>query len=406
MLKRVFTVALAVVLAFSLALPTLARNRAAVFGDTRNEGDLNLAAFSTLLNVTVRDENGDVSRAFHSYAIVDAGKTAVKWKEIRAKDLTVELFWDISGLIKKPGRLILSSANVRDNTAKSVSDCVGADSSDGITYAAYNITEIAPKPGKIGKNRISYKDSEAFIDIGAGREWSRDGVNWQSANNTGPSGRDETAKWCAVTLTSAKQTVFVRNAGNASDAEKITMSSRKSVKVTVPATPKAPKVNIYPAKGFLSVRKGMEVSNDGNTWAKISGKTLPLSAVTSLPAASGSGDVRINLNNGNDVYIRNSANGGKPPSNAFATRIMFENTGSVSAEDFLSSPGKTIKIDNSVTVEAYVDGKWKKIKKLNADRIPDDGMLVRRAGEKDRLPGQQRTFKLTSQGDQRRITVS
>jgi hypothetical protein len=406
MCKRVFTVALAAVLAFSLALPCLARNRAAVFGDTRNSDDLNLAGFSTLLNVTGKDANGGVSRFFHSYAIVDAGKTAVKWREIRTRDLTVELYWDISGLIKKPGKLILSSENVSGNTVTRVSDFENAGGSDGITYAVYTITEIAPRPGRIGKNRIAYSDGEAFIDIGAGREWSRDGVKWQGASVSGPSGGDGTAKWCAVTLTSAKQTVFVRNAGDARNSENITMSSRKSVRVTIPATPKAPRVNIYPARGFISVRRGMEISNDGNTWARIGGKTVALSAVTTLPAAFGSGDVNINLNNGSDVFIRNPASGGKPPSNAFATRIMFENTGIVSAEDFTSSPGKTIKIDSSVTIEAFMNGKWKKIKKLNADRIPDDGLWVRRAGEKDRMPGPERILRLTSQGDQRRIAVT
>jgi hypothetical protein len=398
MLKRLLAVVLAVSMTFGLAVSALASGDAAISGDTEGQGDLNLNRFSTLLDITGQTPGGGTAQFFRSYAFVPEGKDSLRWKEIKSRSLTVELLWDISGLVRRPGKLILSSADVKDNTAKTADACENADASDSITYAVYTINAIAPNPAKIGRDKITYGNSDAFIDIGEGREWSRDKIRWRPADGNGVNGTDDAEKWCSLPLSSVRQTIFVRNAG---DPDGITMSSVKSVKVTVPAIPKAPRVNIYIGKGFLSARAGMEISNDGEVWAKMDENTVPLGAVTELPASSGSGSVQIDLNDGNDAYVRNPA-GNRPPSDSFAVGIKLRDSGEVSEEHFIPSHGKTIRTDKSVTVEAFMDGKWKKVKKFNADKIPHDGLRVRRAGTKDRMPGAESVLRL----ENRSITVS
>jgi hypothetical protein len=406
-MKRIFASALAVIMALCLALSALGASGAALFGKVSGRSSLNLAEFSTLLDVTYQTAGGGTAQYFHSYAFADEGRDAVRWREIRPRDLTVEFLWDISGLIRRPGKLVLSSAPVRGNTAQTLADCENSDESGGITYAIYTISAIAPNPSRIGRDSITYDgDGGAFIDIGAGSEWSRDGFIWRPADNNGPYGANGTERWCHVPLSSARQTIHVRGMGDASDSGSITIPSRRPVRVTVPAIPRAPRVNIYPGQGFLSARAGMEISNDGKRWAAKTENTLPLGTVTDLPAAAGDGSVQIDLNDGQDVYIRNPAGGGRPPSEAFETRIRIVDAGEVSEEHFISAPGKTLRIDASVVIEAFTDGRWRRVRRIDADSIPDDGLRVRRAGTRDRMPGPEGVLRLTSQGGLRTVSVS
>jgi hypothetical protein len=399
-MRRIFAAALTVIIALCSVLPASGTSDAVLFGSAGNTDGLNLAEFSTMLDVSYQTADGGTAQYFNSYAFAEEGKTSIRWREIRDRNLTVELLWDISGLVRKPGRLILSSAPARGNTAKTAAEC--ETDSGSITYAVYTISAIAPNPAKIDRDRIAYSNTEAFIDIGAGHEWSRDGFTWRPADRGGPDGEDGEARWCHVPQSNARQTIFVRGGGNAADANNITMPSRRPARVTIPAIPKAPRVNIYVGQGFLSARAGMEISNDGELWARMDENTLPLGAVTALPASAGGGSVNIDLNDGSEVYVRNPAGGGRPPSHAFAVIIMLRDAGAVSEEHFISAPGKRIRADRAVSIETFADGRWKRVRSISAESIPSDGLRVRRSGTRDRLPGPEGVLGL----ENRTITVS
>lgn len=366
MKKHLLAIAIAIAMTLSIPLTALAT----INGQSLSE-------FSTLLDITYSNGNGNSIQHYKSYAFVPEGRSTLKWNPIKSGDLTFDFKWDISKLIKKSGKLILSQLS--DNTAQNVNDCENAEG-----YAVYTITGVTPNPAKINKSKISYSETEAFVDIGNGNEWSKDGFVWSDGE-------------CSVPLSSSKQTVFVRGKADTVDADNITLPSPKSVKVTIPAMPKAPKVNIYLSQGFLSTRNGMEVSNDGKTWAKMDGNTLSIGVVTELQSSNGGGIVEIDLSNDKDVYIRVPAVNGKPPSNAFETRLNFKDAGDVSANLFTAAPNMKIKVDQSVVIEAYIGGKWKKVKSIDADSIPPEGLRVRRAGTKDRLPGNEGILKLDNQ---------
>jgi len=116
--KRILAVMLAAVLALGFTVPAIATGGVVIFGQARSSDDLNLSGLSTLLDVTHQTSGGSTAQFFRSYAFVDAGKSKVKWKEIKSKNLTVELLWDISKIVRKPGKLVLSSSAVKDNTKK------------------------------------------------------------------------------------------------------------------------------------------------------------------------------------------------------------------------------------------------------------------------------------------------
>lgn len=401
MKKLMYAVAVAVALMLSISTSLTAVRASALSGNVSNRS---ISEFSILLDVSVQNGNNEKTQYFKSYAFAEQGKTALKWKDIKLGELTLKLQWDVSKIVKKPGKLILSSVTATENKAASVSDCETA-STDGVVYAIYTITGIAPSPATISKDKIVYTSAGTYIDIGTGYEWSTDGYIWRSADNNGPNGVDAAEKWCSVALSTEKQTVYVRGKAKTNEASNITLPSSKSVKVAVAAMPKAPKVNIYLSKGFLSTRAGMEISNDGKTWGKMTETTLPLGAVTDLPASAGSGTVKIDLNNNQDVYVRTPAGNGKPPSDTFETRLKFKDAGNVSAEYFIAAPNAKIRVDTSVAIEAFLDGKWKKIKEIDASSIPASGLKVRRTA-KDRLPGLESILKLVSYGEVKEVTIS
>jgi hypothetical protein len=346
-------------------------------------------------------------RYFKSYAFAEQGKPSLQWREIKAEDLTIGLQWDISKIIRKPGKLILSSAEAGDNTAGSVSDCENAGEDSGTGYAVYTITSIAPNPASIGRDMIVYRDTDAYIDIGAGNEWSKDGFLWHPADANGPDGEDSAEKWCRTALSTVRQTIYVRGAGQADDADRIVLPSLRSVRVNIPAMPRAPKVNIYLAQGFLSVRGGMEISNDGKTWARMTANTMLLGAAAELPASiPGNGAVLIDLNDGQDIYIRRMADNGRPPSDAFEARIKLRDTGRVTEEHFTAVPNMTLLVDNSVVLEAFIDGRWRKTKSIAARSIPANGLKVRSAGTRDRMHGPEAILRLDSHGESRSFTVT
>ncbi|MDR0294455.1 MAG: hypothetical protein LBH95_09945 [Oscillospiraceae bacterium] len=413
MKKRISAAALAAALIFCLAVTALAVNGKVLFGDEGNRENVSFSGFSTLLDVSRQapgaakgDAGGEAVQYFRSYAFVEQGKDTLRWKEIKSGDLTIELRWDISKIVRKPGKLILSSASAGDNPAKTVADCENAAAESKTGYAVFTVTGAAPDPAPVGKERITYADGSAYIDIGAGNEWSKDGYNWRSAGGNGPGGEDAAERWCSVALSAGRQTVYVRGRAETDDPDGITIPSLKSVKVSVPAIPKAPKVYVYLSQGLLSARAGMEISNDGKTWAKMTGNTLPLGAVTELPASGAGGRVNIDLNDGQDVCIRNPAGGGKPPSDTFETRIKLRDAGKVGAEHFAAAPNRVLLVDSSVVIEAFIENKWKKVKKISEASIPASGLRVRRAGAKDRLPGPEGLLTLVFRGEVRAIAVT
>ena len=402
-MKRLLAIVLAAALALVIAVSPAAAGPA-LYGDSGRWGHINLAEFSTLLDVSDQEEGGQYYR---SYAFAEVGKDALTWKEIRSADLTIGLEWDLSGLLKKPGRLILSSSDADGNPALSVNDCIDTVADEAVGYAMYTITGAAFNPSAIGAEKIIYNDTGAYIDIGAGNEWSKDGYTWTPASDDGPRGTDTAEKWCVLPISTARQTVYVRGQAAADTEGNITLPSLKSVKVTVPAMPKAPKVRIYPSEALLSAKAGLEISNDGETWAKMTENTLPLGAVTILPASvAGDGHIPIDLSDKQDVYVRVPAGGGKPHSDTFETHIRISNTGPVSESDFTAAPKQTILADDSVVIEVFIGGKWKKVKKFTADDIPEAGLTVRRAGTRERLPGPERILRLVSDGGYRTISVT
>jgi len=391
--KRILAAALTAALFFTIVLTVMA---------DENENGEKSPDFSTMLSVVSSD--GETTRQYRSYAFVENGKTDVKWKEIKASDLTLGMEWDISRLIKKPGRLILSTAAANSNTAKKVSDCVSTPDS-AVEYTIYTITKFAPNPS--GNLPITYTEDYAYVNIGAGNEWSKDGYTWNPAASEGPSGTDSTAKWCRVDLSASKQTITVRGQSSADDAGNITFPSVKTAKVAVPAIAKAPKVRIYASEAVLSAKAGLEISNDGQTWARMSSNTLPLGKVTNLPSSvAGNPSVPIDLTDKSDVYVRTPATGSKPHSDVFETHIRISHTGSVGIDDFSSAPKQQIIIDSAVTIEAMMGGKWKQIKKLTAGDIPASGLRVRRAGTKERLPGPESILTLVSQDGVRVLSLT
>jgi hypothetical protein len=330
----------------------------------------------------------DVSEGYMSYAFAEQGKTKITWKEIKSADLTIDLRWDISKIIRKTGTLVLSSADAGSNRASTLGEVEDAGG-----YAIYVITSIARNPAAIGRDKITYGGGEAFVNIGTGNEWSKDGYTWNQEGE------------CRVTVSTEKQTVYVRGKGNAEDASKITLPSVKTVRVNIPAMPKTPKVNIYPAQGFLSARAGMEISNDGEIWARMTKNTIDLGAVTRLPAAGG-GSADIDLGDGRDVYIRRAAEGGRPPSDAFTATIKLRHSGEIAEEHFTAAPGRTVLIDNAIAAEAFIGGKWKKVKSLTESDIPESGLRIRRAGAKDRMAGPESVLRLIASGGGKVISVS
>lgn len=413
MRKRICAAALAVTLALLFAVPPTVASSPPLYGDSGNKDKLNISGFSTLIDVSYQvsgrhkaDPSSETVQYYKSYAVTENGKEALRWKEIKAADLTIWLEWDISKIIRKPGRLILSSAEAAKNTAKSVSECLDADADGDIGYAVYTITGAAPNPAAIPSSRIIYSNADAFIDIGADSEWSKDGHTWYPASNNGPNGEDTASKWCGVRLSSARQTIYVRGRASADDASNITLPSQKSVRVNIPAMPKAPKVRIYASQALLSARAGLEISNDGYTWALMTENTLPLGVVTNLPASGGTGTVPIDLGDKSDVYIRVPAGNGRPHSEAFETNIRISDTGAVTDEDFSVAPKQVILVDNAVVIEAFMGNKWRKVKKISASDIPETGLKVRRAGTKERLPGPERVLRLISFGGYKIISVT
>lgn len=401
MKKLMYAITVAVALVLSISTPLTAVRASAFSGGL---GGRSISEFSMMLDISTQSGSNEKSQYFKSYAFAEQGKTALKWKDIKLSELTLGLQWDVSKIAKKPGKLILSSAAASDTKAASVSDCETA-ATDGVVYSIYAITGVASSPATISKDKIVYTSSGAFVDIGTGNEWSKDGYIWRSADGDGPNGRDTTEKWCSVALSTEKQTIYVRGKAITNDASNITLASVKSVKVSVAAMPKAPKVNIYLSRGILSTRAGMEISNDGKTWGKMTETTLNLGTATDLPASAGSGTVKIDLGNNQDVYVRTPAGNGKPPSDTFETRLKFKDAGVVSAEYFVAAPNVKIKVDNSIAVEAFVDGKWKKVKEIDATSIPANGLRVRRTA-KDRLPGPEGILKVVSYGEYREVSIS
>jgi hypothetical protein len=288
-----------------------------------------------------------------------------------------------------------------------------AETASTAGFAIYNIENIADPPARIGREKIEFSGGSAWIDIGAGNEWSRDGIDWSNA--VARSG-DTAEKWASVLLTRERQTVFVRGAARESlDATRTNLPSMTAVRVNIPPLGAEPRVRLDIARGTLVARQNLEISNNGISWAVIADRAMEIGKEHLLLVPNSTTNrITISLVNGETVYIRTPAATGRPASAAFELEIDIQPIGAVDESHFIVAPRRTITVSNGIdengrpiVIQSLSGGNWRNIRRLSADKhIPDSGLKVRRAGSNTYLPGPEFLLTLEKQGDRQRIVVA
>ncbi|MCL2085985.1 MAG: hypothetical protein FWH05_00120 [Oscillospiraceae bacterium] len=444
--RKIFTLALTFLLIVSFipvfALTVAASddtpdvNQAWLYGDARNQElrgdgywgrpDAETLDFMVSVGSRVGSSGYNFTQYFNSYAFVGANNK-VSWKDIKATDLTLDLCFDVSRIVKQPGGKLVLSSNIAsaNRTTFSSSGSWEVPNDSTVGFAVYDIAKIAPDPS-VGKDKIHFPKEDpwsAHVDIGIKTQYytqsyQRDG--WQDAGGA----PGDIKKWAVINIENGRETLFVRGMADSDDYGdtlvngKTYLPSFKTIRVNLPSMLKAPNVRFNVAKEVLIGRAGWVVEwRPGNTWERrfkvvMTSNELPLNApiqaemsTYSYDSSSGTGSwsppqtvtttIPISAEYGTNMSVYIPSGNGRPASfsaNLYVFIIGYSYHGNwndppthlpafelefVAKQRILINPWNN---DSPYGVEANIGGRWRKVRNLTTAQIPETGLEIRSVG--------------------------
>ena len=399
MKKRLLTLVLSLILALSLAGPAMMTEDTSPPEPAESpspssapeppppiEPPASFAALSSFIRLQTLGAS-----FIRDYAMVEqsrwtAHSTQIAWKDFGAANVTPDGTVDITNIVNVRNPSYLFVSRNPELKSKKTMGALAASLSSFVQGTDYNIYNILPPAAKPSIPRPVFSDNADGSPVSK-YTFTADGLEYQKLGEK-DKWKEVPAEW-NIELEEYRVEYSVRVKATAEKAASL------PVKMTVPALAAPPSVKLDIIKGEIKAKNGWQIKTD------ITAGVITLNSARTFTAGHSEDNFeKGEIGEGSKLFMFRvpSSADGKRAGTAWTTlHINFERSPALDgdADDYFALTARNVIITGAVPIQINVGGRWKTVKNIKFNEIHDtDGVQVRMAGTRTKLPGDIKTLYL------------